>query len=240
MSIEPEMLMAYADGELDAVSAKRVEKAMAADPAIAAQVERHRALRTRLRAHFDPIKDAPVPGPLAALIRDSAKVVDLAAVRAAKRPAAPVRWWRSAGAVAAALVVGVVLGQVARPGVDSDFATRGGRLVAGGNVGKALDGQLAETQTASAPVRMLVSFRNGAGAYCRAFQTSVEDGIACREGGQWQVQQLRSATRTAKGDYRQAGSESSSLMVDAQAMMVGDPLDAAGERAAVAKGWGGR
>jgi len=48
MTIEPEMLMAYADGELDPLNAKRVERAIASDPALAREVERHRALRRRI------------------------------------------------------------------------------------------------------------------------------------------------------------------------------------------------
>ena len=45
MTIEPELLMAYADDALDPLTAKRVERAIAADPALAEEVARHRRLR---------------------------------------------------------------------------------------------------------------------------------------------------------------------------------------------------
>ena len=236
MSIDGETLMAYADGELDAVTAKRVEKAIAADPALAAEVERHRALRARLRAHFDQVAALPLPDALTAGLRDSAKVVDLAAAREARAPArAAPRWW--GGAVAAALVLGVVLGQSLQPGGGGDFTARGNQLVASGGVARALDGQLASNQPTNAPVKMLVSFRDAQGTYCRAFQGAAQGGIACREGSAWHVRALRAANPTQNAEYRQAGSEASALLADAQAMMAGEALDAGQESAAAAKGW---
>jgi hypothetical protein len=236
MSIESETLMAYADGELDAVAAKRVEKAIAADPALAAEVERHRALRARLKAHFDPVAAVPLPEALTAELRGSAKIVDLAAAREARAPARAVpRWW--SGAVAAALVVGVVLGLSLRPGGESDFTAQGGRMVASGSVARALDNQLAVNQPAGAPVKMLVSFRDPQGTYCRAFQSAGQGGIACREEGAWRVREFRVVSHSQSADYRQAGSDASALLADAQAMMAGEALDAAQEQAAAAKSW---
>ena len=64
MNIDAQTLMAYADGELDPLAAKRVERAIAADPALAVEVEQHRALRARLIADYAPIAAEPrrVPG----------------------------------------------------------------------------------------------------------------------------------------------------------------------------------
>ena len=228
--ITPEMLMAYADGELDAVTAKRVEKAMAADPAMAERVEQHRALRAKLRAHFDPVAAEPAPDRFAAMLRPSAKVVDLGAARAARRPRPPVsHWWRNVGAVAAALVLGVALGVTSRGG-GGDFAGEGGQLVASGSVAEALDTQLASKDGA---VRL--SFRSTDGRYCRVFETAAQAGVACKDGGAWQIRQLRSSGPAGKSEYRQAGS--TAVMADAQEMMAGQALDAAAEKAAIAKGW---
>ena len=60
ISITPERLAAYADGELDGETARAVETAIAADPALQAQVAAHRALKARLSAHFAPIAAQPV------------------------------------------------------------------------------------------------------------------------------------------------------------------------------------
>lgn len=232
MSVDPEMLMAYADGELDPIAARRVERAIAADPALAGQVERHRALRDQLRRHFDPIAEAPPPAALAALVRDSAKVVPFPSMRPVAR--VPRAW--AGGAVAAALALGVLLGQNLRPGGD-DFAAQGDRLVASGAMAQALDKQLASTQPADARLRMLVSFRTANGSYCRTFAKAGQGGIACRENGEWQLRELRSLAPPALRGYRQAGSETAALMADAQELMAGDPLDARAEDAAAQAHW---
>ncbi len=52
----------------------RVEKAIAADPALLAQVDQHRALAASLRAAFEPVAAAPVPPGVETMLRDSAKV----------------------------------------------------------------------------------------------------------------------------------------------------------------------
>ena len=46
---DEELAMAYVDGELDTVTALRVERRMAEEPGLARAVEAHRALRGRLR-----------------------------------------------------------------------------------------------------------------------------------------------------------------------------------------------
>lgn len=233
MTIGPEMLMAYVDGELDLVSAKRVEKAAANDPQLAAEITRHRALRDRLRREFDPLASAAPPEAMVALLRDSAKVTDLHPER---RKCAPwLRWATAGGAVAAALALGIVIGQSV-PGADG-FGTRGGALVARGETAAALDAQLAAASP-DAGTRILLSFRNAEGRYCRAFETRAQAAIACREGGDWQVRSLRAVDAAQATEYRQAGSESAALMADAQEMMAGEPLDAAAERAAIAGKWG--
>ena len=243
--IGPETLMAYADGELDPVSAKRVEKAVAADPALAEQVEKHRALKATLRAHFDPLAAEPAPDRLAAMLRKPAEVVELRTVREAKQAKAEARtrpvaansnWWRNVGAVAAALAFGVVLGVTSRSelgGEGASFATKGGQLAAQGEMAKALD-----TQLASKDGFVRLSFRNREGQYCRVFEATGRSGVACRDSEGWAIRSYRADSPATRTEYRQAGS--AGAMADAQEMMEGAPLDAAGEKAAVAKGWGAK
>jgi anti-sigma factor RsiW len=73
--ITEELLMAYADGELDgaehATDRARIEAAMRADPDVARRIEKHRALRRELNATFDGVLDEPVPDRLIAAIRGS-------------------------------------------------------------------------------------------------------------------------------------------------------------------------
>jgi hypothetical protein len=236
MSIDPEMLIGYVDGELDPIAAKRVERAAEVDAKLAEEIARHRRMRERLRSAFDPVEAAAPPEALVAMLRASGKVSDIAAAREKRRRLALPRWLPAGGAVAAALMLGLVIGR-GLPQTDDSFAMRDGSLIARGTTAKALDTQLASVQATESPIRIVVTFRRPDGDYCRAFETAEQAAIACRRESAWEVQSLRAAGDASATDYRQAGSASAALMAEAQDMMAGEPLDAAGERAAVGAGW---
>ena len=82
-------------------------------------------------------------------------------------------------------------------------------------------------------MRIGLSFRDRDGSYCRSFQAKDLAGIGCRNGDRWTLERTMGAE--THGDYRQASS--GALAADAAAMMAGDPLDAAAERAARDKSW---
>ena len=112
MRFSDEMLMAYADGELDLVARAEIEAAMAKDPAVARAVERHRVLAGKVRTAYDGVLEEPVPAELAALVADpeDARVVELAAARGARRIAVG-RWQLPAWtAIAASVLVGLFVG----------------------------------------------------------------------------------------------------------------------------------
>jgi hypothetical protein len=245
-SVTEEEIMAYVDGELDEAARGRVTLAALADLDLADRIAQQRALRERLQAHFAPVTEEPVPAAWVESIRQAtggtkggAQIVSLAAVRAEKAPPRR-RWpaWAPAGAaMAACLAIGVFVGAQWREGDNSSpFVSRSGALVASGDLRKALDTQLASAQD-GAPVRMLGTFHRQGGDLCRAFAGAQASGIACREGGLWQMQHVLPGSRQAASAYRQAGSSDAELMGIAQGMSVGDPLDAAQERAAQARGW---
>ena len=231
MTIDPETLAAYADGELDPLAAKRVERAMADDPALAEQVERHRVLTARLRGSFAGLDAEPMPAGVEALFaRTEDRGDNVVAFPTAKAKPKPQRWW---GAIAASLVAGLLLGQLV-PRAGSDLAFEGGTAVAQGSLERALDTQLASTQGAQAPVRIGITFRDRAGALCRTFETGTTGGIACAaDQGPWRVQALQGGTEATTTAYAQAGSPMAAVLEQAQAMAAGDPLDAAGEAAAL-------
>lgn len=232
--IDPEVLMAYADGELDPISAKRVARAIARDPDAAARVARHRELRDTLARAFDPIATEPVPETLRIAVAPP-QVVDLAAVRSERRSRR--RWggWPIGGAIAASLALGLFLG--GQIGGDAPVASRDGALVAAGRLAHALDTQLASTQDSAAPMRMLVSFRDRSGAICRTFTTPELGGIACRDTRAWVVRETRARGAMSMTAYRQASSGDAALMADAEALMAGDPFDATAEARARQRGW---
>ncbi|WP_230482913.1 anti-sigma factor family protein [Sphingomonas sp. Leaf21] len=229
MTIEPEMLMAYADGVLDPLNAKRVERAIAADPALGEDVARHRRLKARLAAAYAPIGEEPVPDRLAAML--SSNVVPLSP-RSSPRSRLSRPVWRSAAAMAACLVVGVLIGRQADQGPVS--ATTHG-LYAQGSLADALDRQ---ASGGDGPVRIAVSFRAEDNGFCRVFQSAAADGIACRDPRGWSLRRtMPGHVPSARGGYAQAGSSDTELMVAAQNMMADMPLDAAGEKAAIARDW---
>lgn len=235
MTITREMIAAYADGELEGAERDRVEQALAEDPALARQVEAHRALKARLSAHFAPILDAPLPEALTRAVREKpeAEIIPLDAARRARASSSsnPMRsrWaWGAGVALAASLVLAVVLN---RP------ATNDGPGYADGQLAAALDTQLSGTQAAGAPVRVMLSFANAQGDLCRGYSGQAGAGIACRDARGWRLEKAFGGAAGEEGDYRQAGSADPRLMAAMQDMASGPALDADAEKAAIARHW---
>ena len=222
MTVTREELAAYADGELDAAREAQVAAAVAADPELKAQVDAHQALKAKLGAHFAPILHAPLPERLTATIRRrEAEIIDFAVAR--NRHIA--RWsWIAAPALAAALALAV-------------FMPRGDGGYASGNLAETLDTQLVATQASDAPTRILLSFRDKAGSYCRAFAGEARSGIACRDAEGWRIRTTGQGTATQDREYRMAGASAAEVREQVQAMAAGPALDAAQEADAKAHGW---
>ncbi len=223
---EEEEFFAWLDGELAPAAAARVEARVAGDSALAAEAEAHRAMASGLRAAFAPVMTA------------RSDVVDFAAKRAdrARRAPAGLPQW---AAIAATLVVGLGLGTMAggRGGRDAPVTIEGGQLVAAAALDQALDRQLASNDQRGEPLRIGLTFRNRQGSLCRSFSGDSASGLACREGEQWRIEGLYGSSGAASGDYRMAAGGEPRLAVLVDEMIVGDPLDAAGEVAAQRRGW---
>jgi anti-sigma-K factor RskA len=248
MKLSDEVLMAYADGELDEPARSEVEHAMRTDPAVAARVARHKALRANVFEAFAGVLDEKTPPRLdPAAIRG--KVVHLDAVRAARHqvhqePQERSRWaWPQWGAIAATLVVGVLAGMLGYRGMQGGgplvpIAGQEGALVAQGSLAQALSQQLASASTRDSQVRIGVSFATRDGSYCRSFAFGSTAGLACRSGEHWKIPVLAESEPGAAGAYRQAGSEMPQAVLDAIDQRIdGAGLDAAGEKAAQRRGW---
>ncbi len=234
MTVTEEMIAAFADGELSGAELRQVEEAVAADPALARKVEMHRALRGKLSAHYAPIVEAEVPERLTALLSEKsgeyqgAQVVSFAAERQ-KRGLAPMirRFAPIAGpALAASLVL--ALWQPWQGGTPAGYADPA--------LAQALDTQLAANQPANAPARMLLSFENEGGEFCRAYSAAQAGGIACRDDSGWRIERSFTGVGGQDTQFRQAGSEAE-LFAAVQDMAAGPALDAEAEAAARATGW---
>lgn len=244
MTIDRETLAAYAEGQLDGAELARVEAAIAANPALADEVAAHRAVRERLKAHFAPVLDMPVPQRLIDAVRmpppTAEVIVDLGAARAAKaqkaaqkpRPAFLSRWV-AGGAIAASLALGLVMGSQLPGG--GPIASQNGALVAQGTLDTALTTQLASADPQ--PVQVLLSLRNTDGRYCRVFQADAMAGLACRDNDRWAIERLQSGGAQGSAQYRQAGSPVGEIMAAAQAMAPNGALDKKQEIAARNGDW---
>lgn len=229
MTISREELTAYADGELDPARHEEVRAAVEADPALAAEVEAHLKLKRQLSAHFAAIAEAPVPDRFADLLRpEPAPVADFAAAREKRRKRPGVHWgWIAGPALAASLALAV-------------FLPRGGEApdgYAGAQLASLLDQQLVATQPADAETRILLSFRDGEGQYCRAFAGEAQSGIACRDAEGWRLRVAGEGAAVQQGDYRMAGGDAADILAEAQDMAAGPALTAAEEAAAREQGW---
>lgn len=230
MTYDRSTIAAYVDGELNLVAAKRIENAIGSDPELAQAIDQERALRAQLARHFDPVLDERVPDRLAALLSSNVESLnDQSAGMAPWLRPSPLQW----AALAASLVVGVVIGSTALNHDTGYVRDRGGQIVASGKLVDALNTQLASTQGSNPAIRIGTSFAAKDGGYCRTFESAGLDGIACTDGNDWNLRQTLSGD--AATEYRQASA--GPLSEAAAAMMANEPLDAAGEAAAVKSGW---
>jgi hypothetical protein len=245
MRFSDETLMAFADGELDEPTRSAVERAMRTDPALAAKVRQHMAMRSEVFRAFARTLEEPVPPRLHQVV-NSAKVVQLDSVRAARKEVVetPRRWsWPEWGAIAATLAIGVLAGSLGLKGVQDEtqlasMVGGNGLPTAHGKLDEALTAQLASAAPAGGNVRIGVSFIGRDGQYCRSFQMASMAGLACRSGKEWKIPVMAEGAAAGGGDYRQAASAIPPAVLEAiDARAVGPSLDAAGEQAAARRGW---
>lgn len=245
MKFSDELLVAFVNGELAEPARAAVERAIRADPAIAARVAQHRARRSRVYGVVAGGRDSGGHAH-ASGCHGGAKVVQLDSIRAARLgplapPPPPEPQWtpRHWGALAAALLVGALAGaggwHVLQDEAElASLSGAGGALVAQGNLAAALTGQLASPGP-SGRVRIGISFLAKNGAYCRSFVMDTTAGLACRENGQWKIPVL------AQGPAGAAWMDGTVLppaVLDAIDQRIeGTPLSSAAERAAQARGW---
>lgn len=183
--VSEEMLMAYADGELDRDTAAEVARAAAADPELRERVALLHETRTLTRAAYAGVLDEPVPERL------------IAAANAGRRKRAGLGWrqvWLPLGAAAVASVAGFLVAAAWLPGETGlpDLRAFDGlaeivsRLPSGATATLPLAGgvvMLAPTGTYAT-----------ADGYCRTFAVTPRSagaapwrGVECLHGNRWTV-----------------------------------------------------
>jgi hypothetical protein len=247
MKFSDELLIAFVNGELAEPARAAVERAVRADPAIAARVAGHRARRNRVYGVVAGGREGSTQAH-AHGCASGAKVVQLDTIRAARNVPLPVPMpqqqqpsWarRHMLAVAGALAGGVLLGGFGwhlwqGEAELASLSGADGALVAQGRLAAALSSQLASPGP-SGRVRIGISFLAKDGNYCRSFVMDTTAGLACRIGAQWKIPVL---AQGAAGTAWLDGSVLPPAVLDAiDARIAGSPLGNAAERAAQARGW---
>lgn len=231
MTITPEDITAFADGELSDEREAEIAAAVEADPDLARQVSQHRAFKAILAEHYAPVLDQPVPDRLTAMLAEprQADVADFAAARERRetRQRLPHWGWIAGPALAASLALALFL-----PGRNDDTV-----VYADTQLAAVLEDTLVASQLPAEETRVLLSFRTEQGQYCRAFSGSAGGGIACRDDEGWRLEALGGGSEGATTDYRMAGAGDGEVLALAQEMASGTALDAERERAARAQGW---
>lgn len=207
MDINDETLMALADDEITGDAAARLHARIADDPDLAARY----ALFTQtgelvhVAAREDP--DAVISADFEARIRDmgaaaSRKADNVVLMQRARR------WGPVALAASLALAVGLSAGAFFNSGT-----TKTGPLVLSTEL-QALLGILPAGAQAELPdgrdLRIVASFTDGTGAFCREYETTAEGAtryisVACRDGSDWSLR-FAMATASNTNGYAPASS----------------------------------
>jgi hypothetical protein len=186
------VLMAYADGALDADEARRIEEAAKADPGLAARIDMFRDTGALLGAlgaarEVEPLPDAlarSVERTLAEARRDDT-VVDFPGQKPAWRPTA-----LAASLALVAWAVGGIVATLSMLGPET--APRSVALLDTEGLSEVLDGLPAgaSAPAGDAEVTIVASFLTGNGAFCREFEIDRASGgtvvsVACLENEAW-------------------------------------------------------
>ena len=229
---EDELLMAYADGELDPERAAAVEARIAADQAARDKVHRFRETAALVRAAFARDLDEVVPPSMEAAIRraaDTAAPSRILPFRPRPRVAGIARFALPLAA-SLALVVGLGGGWWIGQGHGDQLAAA---------LETAPSGQA--VSIADGAISPVSSFRDRDGRWCREFQrsgTEAASGVACRIGqGRWRTELQVANESGSPTDYAPAGEGPSPLDATLERLGAGQPVDPAAEAQAIAGRW---
>ncbi len=224
-----QLLSSYADGELDERSAQRLEKRLAEEPELRETLDQLKALNHRLQQSFSDADT--VPERVKAMLQPmTGNVVPFTQRRS--RPA-----WHYAVAASLIAAAGLLLApqwQDPTASAPTLAAILESTPSSASDWTHAADGR---------QIRPVLSFRSVDGDWCREYLVAMEDtgerGVACRQGGQWQVQVTASAQIPGgASEFRPAGAGDTDLVADFLADQADDiALSAAEEKAVIAADW---
>jgi anti-sigma factor RsiW len=237
-----EILMRFADGELDPDMVARIEQAMEKDDRLVTRIAMFIETRAQAQVALKPLLDEPVPEKLVAAVEQmidarragekaAAAVLPFGGGRIARPPSRS--QWMLPIAASLAAVVGALAGYWA---AGTGERAQGGLWVAG--VIRPALGQALETVESGKEIRLagisdrfraIATFRNDSQELCREFEVDSQDrstvvSVACRSGDEWRV----SFAVVAPGDAGGYAPASSTEALDAylSAIEAGAPMSA--------------
>lgn len=242
------LLSAYLDGELADDEADRITERLAREPELMRRLEAMKTADDATRQAFEELDEQPMP----------AAVLDMLGASAAARSATvvpfPQRIVRNfaqlpvALAASVALVAGFLVSNVLRDAPTDPYGiTSAGVVAAGSDLHELLEhGISAEPQQFAdgSTGQLVLTFEDKAGDYCRQLVVDGGEhgvqGVACRRGGNWQVEALSFGGGVdAGGPFRQASGTTPAAVNSAIDALIGpgDPLGADEEKALISDSW---
>lgn len=246
--VTDELLMAFADGELDAAERSRLERALADNPALRARLRIFEHTGRSLGEAFETAS-RPIP----AFLLDERRERSIFHDAADGMLSAIQRWFatpaRGLAFAAVALLIGfsaAMFWQGAWRQSGAVIYAENGLLRAGGALQTALEAtpsQGFDAQQGGGAVAVVQSFVDLEGHFCREYLTRPASGhgVACRAGdGRWavMVHVTEGGEPKQAADFRPAGAEQNQLIDGyVHQIMKGDALPPDVEQAALASHW---
>lgn len=250
-----ELLMRFADGELDAETSAEIERAMEADEELVARVALFIETRHAAKTAMKPLIEEPLPAELKAAVermvaekvaaQNASGATVLPFRRRGENDRRASRWLAPMAASLAAVIAGF----------GGYWLGRGTEPVPSALLPLAVSSPALDTALASVPsgeerqllnsnqrFRAIATFRDSARALCREFELDSADrstvvSVACRTGAEWRV----TFAVVAPGDSGGYAPASSTETLDAylSAIDAGPPLETAEEANALSDLRGG-
>ncbi len=234
-----DILVAYADGELDAETRRVVDEAVAKDSDLARRIDQFAESRQRTKAALDPLLDEPVPDDLqariAAMVDEAGDVADESGTVVAFAPRAKAPVWQLPLAASIALVAGGLIGYVAATSTVDEAGQIAAVNLDRPEIANALTSVTSgeERPIGDDRFRAIATYTEPDGSLCREFEVDHADrstvvAVACRENEGWALQFTVVAGRASTGyapasslealdAYLTAVDASAPLSVDAEA-----------------------
>lgn len=232
-----EAVILFVDGGMTGDELAAFEARLASDASLAERVSAHRWMVRQIVAAFGTPPEGVIDQPLLdRLSLSEGNVLPFKRIQKLKFARA-VNWSVGAGALAASLVMGVMVGQSMRAPANGVILGSNGKLFASGELSDRLSNQLTGEQ---GPVQIGVSFRAENGV-CRTFHAQQgASGLGCREGERWLVPIMVTDSPNPNGptEYSLAGGGiAPSVMAEVDRRIKGEPFTATQEKQLQKNGW---